>query len=72
MPRRNRPRRRIHLEDRFDTDVCSLPGHIHIDRVICVPLKTIYRNTEAAPWTRDVYTARSTEDPIVRRIMENM
>ena len=72
MPRHNRPKRRPKLEDRFDTDVCSLPRHRHIDRVICIPMKTIYRNTEAAPWAQDVYTARSTEDPIMRRIMEQM
>ena len=73
MPRHNRPRnRRPSLEDRFDTDVCALPRHIHIDRVICIPLKTIFRNTEAAPWGQDVYTARDIDDPIMLRIMDQM
>lgn len=73
MPRHNRPKHsRTSLEDRFDTDVCALPNHIHIDRVICVPLKTIFRNTEAAPWAQDVHTARDIDDPIMRRIMAQM
>lgn len=72
MPRHNRPRRPARLEDRYDTDVCSLPRHIHIDRVICIPLKTIYRNMDAAPWGQDVYTAREIDDPIMRRIMDQL
>ena len=73
MPRHNRPRNhRSSLEDRFDTDVCALPRHIHIDRVICIPLKTIFRNTEAAPWGQDVYTARDIDGPIMLRIMDQM
>ena len=74
MPRRNHMKhpQRQRIEDRFDTDVCFLPHRPEIDRVICVPLKTIYRNMDAGPWAEDVYTVRSIDDPIAREIMRQL
>ena len=71
MPRRTHPKRSP-IEDRFDTDVCSLPRHPHIDRIIVVPLKTIFRNMDAAPWGADVVTIRSYEDPLLDLIQQQL
>lgn len=70
MPRRNRAKHpaRPRMEDRFDTDVCFLPNRPHIDRIIAVPLKTIFRNADAAPWATEVYTARKFDDKLLELI----
>lgn len=70
MPRRNHTKhpRRPSLEDRYDTDVCSLPQHPHIDRVIVVPLKTIFRNMDACPWAEDVVTVKKFDDRLLELI----
>ena len=74
MPRRNHAKHpaRPALEDRYDTDVCFLPNRPDIDRVICVPLKTIFRNADAAPWATEVYTARKFDDNLLRLIQKQM
>lgn len=74
MARRNYPKKRkqMTLEDRFDTDVCFLPNHPEIDRIIAVPLKTIYRNVDAAPWAEEVVTVRSFDDRLLDLIQQQM
>lgn len=74
MPRRNHIKHphRPSLEDRYDTDVCSLPRHPHIDRIIVPPLKTIFRNMDAAPRGADVVTIRSYEDPLLDLIQQQL
>lgn len=74
MPRRNHIKRphRPTLEDRFDTDVCSLPHHPQIDRIIVVPLKTIFRNIDAAPWGADVVTVRKFDDELLELIQQQL
>lgn len=70
MPRRNRAKHpaRPRPEDRFDTDVCFLPNRPDIDRIIAVPLKTIFRNADAAPWAEDVVTVRRFDDELLELI----
>ena len=74
MPRRNHIKHphRPSLEDRYDTDVCSMPQHPHIDRIIAVPLKTIFRNADAAPWATEVYTARKFDDKLLDLIRKQI
>lgn len=70
MARRNYPKRRRSIEDRFDTDVVSLPQHPEIDRLIVVPMKTIYRNTDAAPWAEEVKVIRSFDDDMMHLLSQ--
>lgn len=73
MARHNYPKRkRTTLEDRFDTDVVSLPRLPHIDRLIVVPLKTIYRNIDAAPWATEVKKITKFDDRLLDMIMEQL
>lgn len=74
MPRRNHIKhpRCPSIEDRFDTDVCFLPHRPEIDRIIAVPLKTIFRNMDAAPWATEVYTARKFDDNLLRLIQKQL
>lgn len=74
MPRRNHIKhpQRPRIEDRFDTDVCFLPHRPEIDRVICVPLKTIFRNMDAAPWATATYTARKFNDQLLKLIQKQL
>ena len=73
MTRRNYPRhaRRMNLEDRFDTDVCSLPQRPDVDRIIVIPLKTIFRNMDAAPWGAEVLTVYKFDDRLLELIWGN-
>lgn len=71
MPRHTHPKR-IRIEDRYDTDVCSLPHHPHIDRLIVVPLKTIFRNMDAAPWGTEVITIRRFDDEMLELIQQQL
>jgi hypothetical protein len=74
MPRRNHIKHphRPSLEDRYDTDVCSLPRHPHIDRIIVPPMKTIYRNIDACPWAEDVVTVRRFDDELLELIQQQL
>lgn len=70
MPRRNKHKHpaRPRIEDRFDTDVCSIPHRPEIDRLIVIPLKTIFRNMDAAPWATDVRTIKKFDDELLELI----
>lgn len=74
MPRHNHTKHpnRPKLEDRFDTDACSLPQYPHIDRIIVVPLKTICRNMDACPWAEEVVTATNMDHPLLRQIINQI
>ena len=74
MPRRNHTKHKRFniIRDRYDTDVCSLPHRPEIDRIICVPLKTVFRNLDAAPWATATYTAKKFDDQLLKLIQKQM
>ena len=72
MSRHNRPRRsrRSIISQRYDTDVCFMPHLPWVRQIIAHPVKTIYRNIDAAPWAWEEKEIRSPEDTMLRRIEE--
>ena len=72
MSRRNRPRHncRSIISQRYDSDVCFLPGMPGVKRIIAHPVKTIYRNIDAAPWAWEERIIRNPDDGLLREIEE--
>lgn len=71
MARRNRPRRsRRMISRRYDSDVCFLPEMAGVARITAHPLKTIFRNMDAAPWAREDKEIFNPNDPLLHAIAE--
>lgn len=66
------PRRRSTIQDRFDIDYTNLPEYPNIDRVIVLPLKTIYKNLDAAPWADEPVVVRSLESPLMQLVADRI
>lgn len=72
MARHNHPkhsRRRTDISDRYDTDICFMPHRSHIRTVVAHPLKTIFRNADAAPWAYEKKEIHRFDDDCLRFIM---
>ncbi len=66
------PRRKNTLQDRFDLDYVNLPEYPDIERVIVLPLKTIFRNLDAAPWAQETVVVRSLDSHLMQMVADRV
>lgn len=73
MPRRNHRKHSFEeriIDTHYDTDICFLPHRPQIKLIVAHPLKTVFRNADAASWAWERKEIYRFDDDFLALIME--